>query len=69
MGMTLQDANQDFKTSQGRGPGAACIRRLCAAVLQFVTALDEGNLEACTIAKAAELPASEGTIVDQVSLL
>jgi hypothetical protein len=48
----VQDANQDLKNGQGRGPAAPLVRRLCSSMLEFVTALDEDNLGHSQLGKA-----------------
>ena len=57
----MQDANQDFKNSQNRGPAGSVVRRLCTDILDFVSALDDGNLKKCQISKASEILGVKGT--------
>lgn len=50
--LVMQDANQDFKNKHGRGPAAPMLRRICNALLEFVSALDEGNMDKCKLPRA-----------------
>ena len=56
----MQDANQDFKNSQNRGPAGSVVRRLCSDILDFVSAIDDGNLKKCQISRASEILGVKG---------
>ena len=64
----LQDANQDFKNGQGKGPAGAVVRRLCSNMLDFVAALDDENMKKCQIPKAAEILGVRGAFPTSVAL-
>lgn len=53
---SLQDADGEFKSpTQGKGPSATVLRRLCSCILDFLVALEENSLEQCELRRLKDI--------------